>query len=136
MFLDFTPDELQTRYHQLRRVSLQEEHAGLLRVGPPNNRVFAAPESTSPIDGGSAPKKSRAKRHVFTPLEKEILVNLYNTNKLKDKKDIHDVVLLLSKDDRPLSETQVKTWVDNYKASLNRKKQSEKDTDPKDKDQE
>jgi hypothetical protein len=66
----------------------------------------------------------------------EILVNLYNTNKLKDKKDIHDVVLLLSKDDRPLSETQVKTWVDNYKSSLNRKKQSEKDTDPKDKDQE
>ncbi len=52
------------------------------------------------------------------------------------KKDIHDVVLLLYKDDRPLSETQVKTWVDNYKASLNRKKQSEKDTDPKDKDQE
>ena len=66
----------------------------------------------------------------------EILVNLYNTNKLKDKKDIHDVVLLLSKDDRPLSETLVKTWVDNYKSSLNRKKQSEKDTDPKDKDQE
>ena len=46
------------------------------------------------------------------------------------------VVVLLSKDDRPLSETQVKTWVDNYKASLNRKKQSEKDTDPNlDKDQ-
>ncbi len=52
------------------------------------------------------------------------------------KKDIHDVVLLLSKDDRSLSETQEKTLVDNYKASLNRKKQSEKDTDPKDKDQE
>ncbi len=92
--------------------------------------------STIQIDGGSAPQKSRAKRHVFTPLEKEILVNVYNTNKIKDKKDIHDVVLLLSKDDRTLSETQVKTWVDNYKASLNRKKQSEKDTDPKDKDQE
>jgi hypothetical protein len=46
------------------------------------------------------------------------------------------VVLLLSKDDRPLLEAQVKTWVDNYQASLNRKKQSEKDTDPKDKDQE
>ncbi len=73
-----------------------------------------SPESTSPmeIDGDSVPKKSRVKRHVFTPLEKEILVNLYNTNKIKDKKDIHDVVLLLSKDDRPLSETQVKTWVD------------------------
>ncbi len=97
-----------------------------------------SPKSTSAIeiDGGSDPKKSRAKRHVFTPHEKEILVNLYNTNKLKDKKDIHDVVLLLSKDDRSLSETQVKTWVDNYKSSLNRKKQSEKDTDPKDKDQE
>jgi hypothetical protein len=35
-----------------------------------------------------------------------------------------------------LSEAEVKTWVDNYKASLNRKKKSEKDTDPKDKDQE
>ncbi len=46
------------------------------------------------------------------------------------------MVVLLSKDDRPLSEAQVKTWVDNYKASLNRKKQSEKDTDPEDKDQE
>jgi hypothetical protein len=100
--------------------------------------ILRRPESTSAIeiDGGSDPKKSRDKRHVFTPLEKEILVNLYNTNKLKDKKDIHDVVLLLSKDDRPLSETLVKTWVDNYKSSLNRKNQSEKDTDPKDKDQE
>ncbi len=73
---------------------------------------------------------------VFTPLEKEILVNLYNTNKLKEQKDIHDVVLLLSKDDRPLSETLVKTWVDDYKSSLNRKNQSEKDADPKDNDQE
>jgi hypothetical protein len=90
-----------------------------------------SPESTSgiEIDGDSAPKKSRVIRHVFTRLEKEILVNLYNTNKLKDKRDIHDVVLLLSKDDRPLSETQVKTSVDNYKSSLNRKKQSEKDRD-------
>ncbi len=95
-----------------------------------------SPESTSAIDAGSAPKKARVKRHFFTPLEKEILVNLYNTNKLKDTKGIHDVVVLLSKDDRPLSEAEVKTWVDNYKASLNRKKQSEKDTDPQDKDQE
>jgi hypothetical protein len=95
-----------------------------------------SPESTSTIDGDSVPKKTRAKRHVFTPLEKEILVNLYNTNKLKDTKGIHDVVVLLSKDDRPLSEEQVKTWVDNYKESLNRKKESEKDTDPKHKDQE
>ena len=46
------------------------------------------------------------------------------------------MVVLLSKDDTPLSETEVKSWVDNYKTSLNRKKQSEKDTDPKDKDQE
>jgi hypothetical protein len=46
------------------------------------------------------------------------------------------VDVLLSKDDRSLSEAEVKTWVDNYKASLNRKKKSEKDTDPKDKDQE
>ncbi len=98
--------------------------------------ILRRPESTSviEIDGGSAPKKSRDKRHVFTPLEKEILVNLYNTIKLQDKKDIHDVVLLLSKDDRSLSETLVKTWVDNYKSSFNRKKQSEKDTDRKDKD--
>ena len=103
-------------------------------IGGGNKRP--SPESTSDIDGGSAPKKSRVKCHVFTPLEKEILVNLYNTNNLKTKKDVHDEVLLLSKDDRSLSETQVKTWVDNYKSSLNRKKRSEKDTDPKDKDQE
>ena len=103
-------------------------------IGGGNKRP--SPESTSTIDGDSAPKKVRTKRHVFTPLEKEILVNLYNTNKLKDTKGIHDVVVLLSKDDRPLSEEQVKSWVDNYKSSLNRKKQSEKDTDPKDKDQE
>ena len=64
----------------------------------------------------------------------EILVNLYNTNNLKDTKGIHDVVVLLSKDDRPLTEVQVKSWVDNYKSSLNRK-ESEKDTDPKDKHQ-
>ena len=66
-----------------------------------------------------------------------------STKKLKDTKDIHDVVVLLSKDDRPLSEAQVKTWVDNYKTSLNRKKTltlktktKSRDTDPKDKDQE
>ena len=94
--------------------------SGATIIGGGNKRP--SPESTSGIDGDSPPKKSRVKRHVFTPLEKEILVNLYNTNKLKDKKDIHDVVLLLSKDDRPLSEAQVKTWVDNYKTSLNRKK--------------
>ncbi len=103
-------------------------------IGGGNQRP--SPESTSAIDGGSAPKKARAKRHVFTPLEKEILVNLYNTNKLKATKGIHDVVVLLSKDDRTLSQAQVKSWVDNYKASLNRKNQSEKDTDPKVKDQE
>jgi hypothetical protein len=33
-----------------------------------------------------------------------------------------DEVVLLSKDDRSLSEEQVKSWVDNYKSSLNRKK--------------
>ena len=106
-----------------------------IRIGGGNKRP--SPESTSAIeiDGDSDPKKSRVKRHVFTPLEKEILVNLYNTNKVKDKKDIHDVVLLLSKDERSLSETLVKTWVDNYKSSLNRK-QSEKDNDHKDEDQE
>jgi hypothetical protein len=46
--------------------------------------------------------------------------------------DIHDYLIQR----RPLSEAQVKTWVDKYKSSLNRKKQSEKDTDTKDKDQE
>ncbi len=107
--------------------------SGVTRIGGGNK--CPSPESTSVIDGDSTPKRVRGKRHVFTPLEKEILVNLYNTNKLKDTKDIHDVVVLLSKDDIPLSESEVKTWVDNYKTSLNRKK-SEKDTDPKDKDQE
>jgi hypothetical protein len=61
--------------------------------------------------------------------------NLHHTNKLQDTKSIQNVVLLLSKDDRPLSEVQVQTWVDNYKSSL-RKKQTGKETDPKDKDQE
>ncbi len=55
-----------------------------------------SPESNSTIDGGIVSQKVRGKRHVFTPLEKEILINLYNTNKLKDTKDIHDVVVLLS----------------------------------------
>jgi hypothetical protein len=67
--------------------------------------------------------------------EKGILVNLYHTNKLKDTKGIKDVALLLSKDDNKLSEAQVKSWIDNYKASL-RKNQTGKETDPKDKDQE
>ena len=89
----------------------------------------------SSIDGDSASKKDRAQRRIVTRLEKEALANLYHTNKLKDTKSMQDVVLFLSKDDRPLSEAQVKTWVDNYKASLNRKKQSGKETDPKDKDQ-
>jgi hypothetical protein len=92
-------------------------------------------ESNSVIDGDRPSKKTRAKRHVFTALEKQILVNLYETNKLMDTKGIKDVVLLLSKDDNKLSEAQVKTWVDNYKSSL-RKKQKGKETDPKDKDQE
>ena len=43
----------------------------------------------------------------ITPLEKEVLTNLY-TNKLKDTKSIQDVVLFLSKDDNKLSESQVK----------------------------
>ena len=45
------------------------------------------------------------------------------------------VVLLLAKDDRSLSEVEVKTWVDNYKVSLHRRKKSGKGTDHKDKDQ-
>ena len=68
-----------------------------------------SPESNSGTDSGSVVKKTRTKRHVFTPFEKEILVDLYHTNKIKDTKYIPDVVLLLSKDDRTLSETQVKT---------------------------
>ena len=62
-------------------------------------------------------------------------MSVFYTNKLKDTKDIQDVVLLLSKDDNKLSEDQVNSWVDNYKTSLNRKKQTGKQTDPKDKDQ-
>ena len=38
-----------------------------------------SPESNSDIEGGSTSKKVRAKRHVFTPLEKEILVTLHYT---------------------------------------------------------
>ena len=89
-----------------------------------------SPESNSVIDGDRPSKKTRVKRHVFTALEKQILVNLYETKKLMDTKGIQDVVLLLSKDDNKLSEAQVKTWVDNYKSSL-RKKHKGKETDPK-----
>jgi hypothetical protein len=106
-------------------------------IGGGKNRQ--SPESNSVIDkvidGGRPSKKTRTKRHVFTTLEKQILVNLYETKKLMDTKGIHDVVLLLSKNDNKLSEAQVKTWVDNYKSSL-RKKQTGKETDSKDKDQE
>ncbi len=55
--------------------------SGATSIGGGNKRP--SPESNSAIDGGSVPQKARAKRHVFTPLEKEILVNLYNTNKAK-----------------------------------------------------
>jgi hypothetical protein len=78
--------------------------AAATSIGGGNKRP--SPESNSSTDGGSVSKKDRVKRHVFTPHEKEILVNLYNTNKIKDTKGIHDVVVLLSKDDRTLSETQ------------------------------
>jgi hypothetical protein len=69
------------------------------RIGGGNKRP--SPYSNSVIDGDRTP--NRSKRHVFTPLVKEILVSLYNKNKLKNTKDIHDVVVLLSKDDSPLS---------------------------------
>ena len=44
-------------------------------IGGGNKRP--SPESNSVTDGGSASKKARVKRHVFTPLEKEILVALH-----------------------------------------------------------
>ncbi len=47
-----------------------------------------------------------------------------------------DVAVIVSKDGNKLSEEQVKTWVDNFRASLNKKKQRVKEPDPKDKDQE
>jgi hypothetical protein len=117
----------------------QHQEIGNKRPSPESNSgvegASEVTESNSVIDGDRPSKKTRAKRHVFTALEKQILVNLYETNKLMDTKGIKDVVLLLSKDDNKLSEAQVKTWVDNYKSSL-RKKQKGKETDPKDKDQE
>ncbi len=63
-------------------------------------------EPNSAIDGGSAPKKA-------------------NTA----SKSIQDVVLLLSKDDNKLSEAQVKTWVDNYKSSLNTEEEAHRERD-------
>jgi hypothetical protein len=41
------------------------------------------------------------------------------------------VVLILSKDDNKLSEEQVKIWVHNFRGSLNKKKETGKETDPK-----
>jgi hypothetical protein len=46
----------------------------------------------------------------------------WSVGKVKDKKSREDVVLILSKDDNKLSEEKVKTWVDNFRSSLNRKK--------------
>jgi len=50
----------------------QSEGGKTNRIGGGNK--CPSPESNSAVDDGSEPKKSRDKRHVFTPLEKEILV--------------------------------------------------------------
>jgi hypothetical protein len=48
-----------------------------------------SPESNSVIDRDSVSKKDRGQRHIFTPLENEVLTNLYHTNKLKNTQSIH-----------------------------------------------
>ncbi len=56
-----------------------------IRIGGGKKRP--SPESNSGGESNSV-KKTRAKRHVFTGLEKQILVNLYETNKLMDTEGI------------------------------------------------
>ncbi len=48
----------------------------------------------------------------------------------------HQILLYDKIEIYKLSEESVKTWVDNFRSSLNRKNQTGKETDPKDKDQE
>ena len=53
------------------------------------------------------------------------LVAVQCFHQLDDRKGREDVVVLLSVDGKPLSEEQLRIWVDNFRSSLKRKKSGE-----------
>ncbi len=91
-------------------------------IGGGNKRP--SPESTSGTDGVGAVKKTKTQRR-FTRVEKTLLEERLKNKQLDDRKGREDVAALLSADGKPLSGEQVRIWVDNFRASLKRKKAGE-----------
>ncbi len=91
-----------------------------IRIGGGNKRP--SPESNSGVEGSSEVKNPKRERRVFTRVEKEILEERFNKAQLDDKKGREEVAALLSSSGKPLSEEQVRIWVDNFKPSLKKKK--------------
>ena len=58
-------------------------------------------------------------------LKKTLLEERLKNKQLDDRKGREDVSALLSADGKPLSGEQVRIWVDNFRASLKRKKTGE-----------
>jgi hypothetical protein len=91
-----------------------------ISIGGGNKRP--SPESNSGVEGASEVKKTKRERRGFTRVEKEILEERFNKTQLDDKKGREEVAALLSSSGKPLSSEQVRIWVDNFKASLKKKK--------------
>ena len=91
-----------------------------IRIGGGNKRP--SPESNSGVEGASEVKKPKRERRGFTRVEKEILEERFNKTQLDDKKGREEVAALLSSSGKTLSAEQVRIWVDNFKASLKKKK--------------
>ena len=91
-----------------------------ISIGGGNKRP--SPESNSGVEGVSEVKKPKRERRGFTRVEKEILEDRFNKTQLDDKKGREEVAALLSSSGKPLSSEQVRIWVDNFKASLKKKK--------------
>jgi hypothetical protein len=73
--------------------------------------------------------------NVFSRVEKTLFEERLKNKQLDDRKGREDVAALLSADGEPLSEEQVRIWVDNFRASLKRKKAGEdKQSEPNDKE--
>ena len=98
-------------------------------IGGGNKRP--SPESNSGTDAGSPVKKTKTQRR-FTLVEKSILEDRLQNKQLDDRKWSEDVAALLSADGKALSTEQVRIWVDNFRASMKRKKVGEdKQSEPK-----
>jgi hypothetical protein len=107
--------------------SLQIDPLIIHLVGTQDNKC-PSPESNSIINGDSAQKKSRTQHRVFTGVEKKLLEEQYKSDQLNEKKSREVVTVLISSDGKTLSEEQVKSWVDNLKISLKKKKGKECET--------